>query len=139
MAVACTAVSPLSGTPFVTTVCGLSVAALSAQLLLRRRTVWPPDPLQRHRVAMDRPWSGMRRADRVAGMPETVLRRRWVWITRGPAQAALPWICLGFGLAMPLLEVVPFAGTTLASAALLIALALIARDGLAAIIAGLVV
>ncbi|WP_208351099.1 exopolysaccharide biosynthesis protein [Pseudaestuariivita rosea] len=38
MAAACVAVSPFWGIPFVTTACGLSIAALSMQLLLGRRT-----------------------------------------------------------------------------------------------------
>jgi hypothetical protein len=40
---------------------------------------------------------------------------------------------------MPFLEIIPFAGTSLASVVVVIAIALIARDGLAALLAGMVV
>lgn len=132
MAVASLAVSPLSGIPFVTTACGLSIAALSAQLLLGRRTVWLPAILRRRLVATTKLRRGLGGADRVAGAVETVLRRRLAWLTRGPVRVLLLFLCLCLGLAMPVLEVIPFAGTTLASVVLVIALALIARDGLAA-------
>jgi hypothetical protein len=137
--VACLAVSPLSGIPFVTTACGLSIAALSAQLLSGRRTAWLPCLLRRHAVRIDRLHAGLGRADRVAGAVEAAFRRRWVWLTRGSVRVVLLCACIAFGLTMPFLEVVPFAGTTLASVVLVIALALIARDGLAALVAALAI
>lgn len=136
MAAACVAVSPLSGVPFVTTACGLSIAVLSAQLLLNRRAAWMPYALRRRRIPFGRLRSGLARADRVAGAVEAVLQRRWVWLTGGPVRAGLLSICLVIGLIMPLMEVVPFAGTLLASVVLVVAMALIARDGLAALLAG---
>lgn len=135
MAVASLAISPLSGIPFVTTVCGLSIAALSAQLLLGRRTVWLPGVLRRQLVATSKLRRGLFGADRVAGAVETVLRRRLAWFTRGPVRVALLTLCLFLGLAMPFMEVIPFGGTTLASIVLVIAFALIVRDGLAAMTA----
>ena len=139
MAVACVAVSPLSGIPFVTATCGLAIAALSGQLLLNRRTVWLPASLRQRRVPVARLRTGMVGADRVAGAVEAALRRRWVWLTRGPVRAVLLSVCLAFGLMMPFMEVIPFAGSTLASVVLIVALALIARDGLVALTAGIAV
>jgi hypothetical protein len=135
MAVACVAVSPLSGIPLMTTACGLSIAALSAQLLLGRRRVWLPGGLRRRLIATARLRSGLGGADRMAGALEFVLRRRLPRLTRGPLRASLLGACLCIGLAMPFMEVVPFGGTTLASVVLVIALALVARDGLAALAA----
>ncbi len=137
MAIACVAVSPLSGIPFVTAACGLSIALLSGQLLFNRRTVWLPAALRRRRIPHKRLRTGIKGADRVAGAVETALRRRWVWLTRGPMRTVLLSICLAFGLLMPFMEIVPFAGTTLASIVLIVTLALIARDGLAALMAGI--
>ncbi|WP_227288100.1 exopolysaccharide biosynthesis protein [Boseongicola sp. H5] len=139
MAVACVAVSPLSGIPFVTTACGLSIAALSLQLLLGGRATWLPARVRRQVVHIQRLNAGLRRADGVAGVIETVFSRRWVWLTRGPARALLLCTCVALGVTMPFLEIVPFAGTTLAAVVLVIAMALIARDGLAALISGLLV
>ncbi|MEM7489600.1 MAG: exopolysaccharide biosynthesis protein [Pseudomonadota bacterium] len=136
MAVACIAVSPLSGIPFVTTACGLSIAVLAGQLLLNRRAIWLPGRLRRRSVQVGRLRAGLRRADSVAGRMEAVMRRRLVWVTGGPVRVVLLTVCLVFGLTMPVLEIVPFAGTTLAALVLVIALALIARDGAVALLAG---
>jgi hypothetical protein len=139
MAVACIAVSPLSGIPLVTTACGLSIAALSIQLLLGRRATWLPGQLRRRTVHIHRLQSGLRRADSVAGLIEAVFDRRWVWLTRGPARVLLLCICILLGLTMPFLEVIPFAGTAFASVVLVIATAFLMRDGLAALVAGVFV
>jgi hypothetical protein len=139
MGVASVAVSPVSGIPFVTAVCGVSIAALAAQLLLRRRSVWLPRRLRGKSVDVDRLTSGLDRADRVAGFIENRMRRRWVALTGGPVRVALLVACVLLGLGMPFLEVIPFAGTTFAATVLLISLALISRDGLAALLgAGLI-
>lgn len=139
MAVACIAVSPLSGIPFVTAICGVSIAALSLQVLLGHRVAWLPTHLRRRTVQIKRLNAGLVRADGVAGRLEHVFSRRWVWLTRGPVRVLLLCICIALGLLMPFLEIIPFAGTTLASAVLVIAIALIARDGLAALIAAVLV
>ncbi|GFE63985.1 exopolysaccharide biosynthesis protein [Litoreibacter roseus] len=139
MAVACVAVSPLSGIPFVTTACGLTIALLAGQLLIGRRTAWLPGPLRRREIKMSHLQKGLIRADRLAGFIERPLRRRWVWLTSGVVRSGLLGTCLILGLSMPFLEVIPFAGSTFAFVILIIALALIARDGLAAIFAALAV
>jgi hypothetical protein len=138
MMVACVGVSPLSGIPFVTTACGLSIAGLSAQLLLRRRTVWLPAGLRARVVRVDRLLAGLRRADRFAGVLEAALSRRLVWLTRGAVRTGLLMVCIAIGFKMPLMEIIPFGGTTRASVVLLIALSLVARDGLVALVAAAV-
>ncbi|HEV8033678.1 exopolysaccharide biosynthesis protein [Yoonia sp.] len=139
MAIACVAVSPLSGIPLVTTACGLSIAALAIQLLLGWRTTWLPARLRRKTIHLQRLNAGLQRADWVAGRIETVFSRRWIWLTRGPTRVLLLCNCIALGLAMPFLEIVPFAGTAFASVVLVIAMAFILRDGLAALVSGLLV
>ncbi|WP_208351201.1 exopolysaccharide biosynthesis protein [Pseudaestuariivita rosea] len=82
------------------------------------------------------PGATRRRGGRVI---ETVFSRLWVWLTRCPARALLLCTCVALGLTMSFLEIVPFAGMTLAAVVLMIAMALTARDGLAALIPGLMV
>jgi hypothetical protein len=76
MMVACVVVSPLLGIPLVTTVCGVSIAALALQLLLGRQTAWLPTRLRRRTVQIQRLNAGLVRADGVAGRIERLFSRR---------------------------------------------------------------
>ncbi|MEO0772131.1 MAG: exopolysaccharide biosynthesis protein, partial [Pseudomonadota bacterium] len=130
------AVSPLSGVPFVTTMCGLSIAGLATQLLLGRRVVWLPERVRQRRIPATRLRNGLARADWVVMRMERVMRRRMTWLTHGPVRVTLLSLCLVFGLIMPFMEIVPFAGSSVAALVLVISLALISRDGVMALLAG---
>lgn len=139
MAPALAVVSPLSGVPLFSSICGLTIALVSAQLLFNRDHLWLPDWLMRRRIRA----GSLKTATQWLRKPARFLdrhskerlslfvRRPFKWIT----QAA----CLCCGLAMPFLELVPFTSSILGFAVTLFALSLLVRDGLIAAVAFAVV
>lgn len=108
-------VSPLSGVPGASIVGGLVIALISAQILLRRPKVWLPGFI------------------RARTLPGRALRRALVWLRKparkfdglAPARPgggahewwtpALALVCLGLGMAMPMMELIPFSSSIVAS------------------------
>lgn len=118
-------VSPLSGVPGASIVGGLVISLISGQILFLRHKVWLPEFIR------NRTLSG------------ATLRRALVWL-RGPAQKfdglaparpgggeyawwtpALALICLCLGLGMPMLELIPFSSSIVASLIAAFALAML--------------
>lgn len=130
--------SPLSGIPLFSSICGLTIAAVSAQMLLRRRHIWLP------RMLRDRAVSGPRLRQALGTMARA---GRWIdrntgerlhLLTAQPMASLFTLVCFCAGLAMPFLELVPFSSSILGLAVLLIAAAFLTRDGLFAL-AGLAI
>ena len=125
--------SPLSGIPLFSSICGLTIAAVSAQMLVRRRHIWLP------RMLRDRGVSGARLRVALSRMVRT---GRWIdrntghrlhLLTAQPMASLFTLICLCAGLAMPFLELVPFSSSILGLSVLLISAAFLTRDGLFAL------
>lgn len=125
--------SPLSGIPLFSSICGLTIAAVSAQMLVRRRHIWLP------RMLRDRAVSGPRLRHSLSRMTRT---GRWIdrntgnrlhLLTAQPMASLFTLICLCAGLAMPFLELVPFSSSILGLSVLLISAAFLTRDGLYAL------
>ena len=132
-------VSPLSGIPGASIIGGVVIALIAAQIVLRREKVWLP------RFLRDRtlPAPALRRA--LVGLRKPARRFDGVAPSRpGGAEAAwwrpvVALFCLALGLAMPMLELIPFSSTVLASLVTLLALAMLTgRARLALLVLGLV-
>ena len=123
-------VSPLSGIPLFSSICGLTIALIAIQLLLRRPALWLPPVLMRREVAGSRLHDGMSRIRGVADWMDRHSRDRLGALVSLRARPAIHGGCLLSGLAMPLLEVVPFSSSLLGMAVLCFASALLAADGL---------
>lgn len=134
MAPALAVVTPLSGVPLFSSICGLTIALISAQMLLHRRHLWLPDFLLRRKVAAKRVREAIDWMRRPARWLDGISRHRLGIFVRRPFRWITQTACLLCGLAMPLLELVPFTSSILGAAVVLFALGLLARDGLFALI-----
>ncbi|WP_339950196.1 exopolysaccharide biosynthesis protein [uncultured Albimonas sp.] len=128
-------VTPLSGVPLLSSLCGLSIALISLAGLLGRRHVWLPGFLTRQRI------EGRRLSEAVDWLRGPVAwierrtRRRLPRLVNPPFDRLLLGLCLLCGLAMPVLELVPFTSSFLGAAVALLAISIIVRDGLFASLA----
>lgn len=104
-------VSPLSGVPGASIVGGVVIALISSQILLRRQKVWLPELI------------------RTRSLPGPALRRALAWLRKparrldglAPARPGggdnawwtplLALVCLCLGLAMPMMELIPFSSS----------------------------
>ncbi len=124
-------VSPLSGVPGVSAAGGVTIALVAGQIAFGRDRVWLPGWLLRRGISAQK----LRTA--LAGMRSPARRVDGLVHERGPLpravlQRVLGALCMVIGLAMPVLEFLPFTSSIAAGMVSLMALAMLAGDGLLA-------
>jgi len=127
--------SPVSGIPGVPTLSGAIVFLIAVQLLMGRTYFWLPGwilhrgisfRLFRRSLAVLRP---------IARVVDKVLRQRMVWVAESAGVHVVATACVFVAVAIPPLELLPFAATAAGIAITSFGLALIGRDGLLGLIA----
>ncbi|MEY8882147.1 exopolysaccharide biosynthesis protein [Donghicola sp. XS_ASV15] len=130
MAVALLIVSPLSGIPLFSSLCGLTIAFVSAQMFWGVDHLWLPDFIMRQTVSGEKMCAALLKMRKAADWLDNKAERRLLFMVRGPMRKLLEFLCILCGGIMPFLELVPFSSSILGLATLLIATALLTRDGL---------
>ena len=122
-------VSPLSAIPGATTVFGLTIASILAQLVVGRHHAWLPRALLDRPLPVARTLSALDRLEKPVGWLSYCLRMRLSWVTETPFVLAPKLLVLMAALCTPLMEVIPMSGTSLGAAITLFSASLLARDG----------
>lgn len=134
MAPALAVVTPLSGIPLFSSICGTLIVLISGQMALGRRTLWLPDWLLRRSLPGDR----LRRAAAWLEGPADWLDRRTGprlrFLVAPPADRLVHLVCLICGAGMPMAELIPFTSSILGAAVLVLSMALLVKDGLVAVL-----
>ncbi|WP_023851107.1 exopolysaccharide biosynthesis protein [Ponticoccus alexandrii] len=133
LAPALAVVTPLSGIPLFSSLCGLCIALVSAQMLFGRESLWLPQWLQRRKIPSDKLKSAVKTLRKPARWLDRHSRERLRVLVRPPFDRITHLLCLLCGLAMPMLELVPFSSSILGAAVSLMAMTLLLRDGLFAL------
>lgn len=129
------AVSPLSGIPGVPTTVAVIVGLIAGQLLCGREHFWLPEWVLRLSLSRNKLEKVLGLFQPLARVVDRLLRPRLAFLT-GPAGAyVIAGLCVLIALVMPTTEVIPFSATLAGAAISAFGLALIARDGVAALIA----
>ncbi len=126
--------SPISAVPGVPTSMGALVALTTGQLLLRRQEFWLPRWILCREVPELRLQQALRFLRPVARVVDRLLKPRLFWLTEGWPVYMLALVCLVLALCTTPLELVPGANTTIGAALTAFALALLAHDGLLAVL-----
>jgi hypothetical protein len=124
--------------PGVPTTMGIFVGLVAAQLVWGRTKLWLPRWLLRRGMTsskLDKPLRWLRKPAKVV---DRVLRRRFSALADGAASRIIAFACLLIAAIMPAMEVVPFSANLAGIILIAFGLALIAGDGLLALI-GMVV
>lgn len=128
-------VTPLSGIPLFSSLCGVTICLIAAQWLMKRDRVWLPHWLGQQSLEGDKVRVAMNKLRPAARWFDKHSRARARFLFRQPLRALLPLSCLLFGALMPFLELVPFSSSLLGASVCLIAFSLLTRDGLFALAA----
>lgn len=131
-------VSPLSGIPGMPTLMGTLVLLIAVQLLFHRRHFWLPQWLLKRSIPRKQLCKALQWLQTPARFVDRWLRPRLSLFIRGPSRYVIAIICIVISFCMPILEVLPFSATTAGVALTAFGLALIALDGLLALLAFLV-
>jgi len=127
-------VTPLSGIPLFSSMMGMIIVLVSAQMVFRRRSLWLPSWILQRQVRGE-----------LVSAAFTRIRPAAVWAVRHTAVrfralvsqpfVLIPQIlCLLSGLMMPPLEFVPFSSSLLGLGVSLLALGMLTRDGVLTVI-----
>ncbi|MGR3485724.1 MAG: exopolysaccharide biosynthesis protein [Paracoccaceae bacterium] len=130
--------SPLSGIPGFSALCGLTVALIAVQLFFAKEGLWMPGVLARRSVDPDKLGKAVPRLRRVADWLDRHSHDRLRWLVVSPGRKLPQGLLVLGGLLMPLLEFIPFSGSVMGVAMILVAVGLLARDGLY-VVTGMVV
>lgn len=129
-------VAPVIGDiPGVPVLMGMVVILTSAQLLLRRDHVWLPDWLLRRSVSQESLSRTVRWLRPVAHFLDRVSRPRLPAAVGRAGESLIALSCIAIAAVTPLMEVVPFSANVAGLAITGFGLALVAHDGLLALIA----
>lgn len=127
--------SPLSGIPGMPTAMAVLVLLVSIQLLLGRQHFWLPQWLLQRSISKKKLHRALQWLEKPALSVDHWLRPRLVFLVRRSGTYVIAIICTVIALALPLMEVVPFSATIAGLALTAFGLALVAHDGLLAVIA----
>lgn len=127
--------SPVSGIPTVPTLGAIVITLIALQLMIGRHHVWLPRWLLRRTLKRSRLDGAARFLTPIARVADKVTRPRLEIFTRPPFRQLIALLCILTAATMPMLEPVPFMATTAGAVITVYALALVARDGLLALVA----
>jgi hypothetical protein len=123
-------VSPLSGVPLFSTVCGLTILFVALQTLFQRECLWLPGPVERLSIRGDRLHRATDALGRIARWLDRRSRPRLQAFVSPPLSVLALTLCATAGAAMPLLELIPFSSSLLGAMVSLIAVGLLVGDGI---------
>lgn len=124
--------------PGVPAMMGVLVLLTGGQLLLGWRSFWLPRALLDRSLADDKVHRAVSWLRRPARWIDRIIRPRLPIFVRGAATHVIALICIAIALVMPPMELVPFSANGAGFALTVFGLALIGRDGLLALVAGVV-
>jgi len=131
-------ITPVGAIPSVPTILGLCIAVIAVQMAWGREHVWLPQFVTRRGIKSERLTKGKDKLDTVADAMDGIAKQRLKALATGPARRIVAGLIVVLCLALPVLEVVPFAAAAPFLALAIISLAMMVRDGLVLLIGGAV-
>ncbi|MBF9044508.1 exopolysaccharide biosynthesis protein [Rhodobacterales bacterium HKCCE4037] len=121
--------TPLSGIPFFSSLMGIFIAIVSAQMLARRGHLWLPDFILSREIKGEKLKSAFTKIRPVANWIDRRTAKRLQILSHRPLIFIPQLVCLVSGLMMPFLEFVPFSSSVVGIGVTILALGMLARDG----------
>ncbi|MEX3017044.1 exopolysaccharide biosynthesis protein [Gymnodinialimonas hymeniacidonis] len=121
--------TPLSGIPLFSSLMGIFIAIVSAQMLARRRHLWLPNFILSRRISGEKLRAAFNCIRPTAVWIDARTAKRLRLLSRRPLIFIPQLICLLSGLLMPFLEFVPFSSSVAGLGVAILALGMLARDG----------
>jgi len=131
-------ITPVGAIPSVPTIIALCIAIIAAQMAWGRDHVWLPKFITARGVKSERLTKGKDKLEMVADVLDSIAKGRLKGLASGPARRVVAGLIVVLCLALPVLEIVPFAAAAPFLAIAMLSLALMVRDGLVLLIGGAV-
>ena len=127
-------VSPATAIFGVATVCGFLIILISLQMVFGRQKLWLPRWILDRSISRQRLDKVLEWLNRPARFVDSLARRRISVLVEPPMTRVWALICLMLSLVVPIFELVPMSATIIGAAIALFALAMVAKDGLFALL-----
>lgn len=124
-------VTPLGAVPTIPTTMAVFIVLIAAQALFGKKHPWLPGFITKQSVKESKLDSAMKKFRPWAKWIDAILKPRLKWLVEGPMKYVIALVCLLMAVAIPPLELAPFACFIPGSAVLLLGLAVMAKDGVA--------
>ncbi len=124
------AATPLSGIPGLSAVCGLLIALLSFELIFNFRRIYLPEKLRERSIDAGKLDSTLEKLSPAMKWIDRHSHARFKFLFHRPLIWLPQLMCLVSGLAMPLLEFIPFSASVAAIGATLLIMSMLTEDGL---------
>lgn len=134
LAVGLIAITPIDSIPTLPTTFGVLIFLTVSQMMLGRKSLWLPQVIARRAMPADRLKKALRWLEPYAAKADGWLGMRLTAFTRGPFLTVIALCCAVLALLMPLLELTPLVSTLPAFAFAAFGIALLMRDGIAAVL-----
>jgi hypothetical protein len=131
-------ITPVGAIPSVPTIIALCIAIIAAQMAWGRQHVWLPGFVTGRGVSSERLTKGKDTLRTIASVLDSIAKGRLKALASGPARRVTAGLIAVLCLALPVLEIVPFAAAAPFLAIAMLSLALMVRDGLVLLIGGAV-
>lgn len=127
-------VSPLSGVPTFPSMVAVVVSLVTLQMLCGRRHFWLPARLLDVHVPCDKLHTALNWLQKPARFVDRLTRPRLTVLVRGPSIYVIALICLSIACLLPLMELILFSSSVAGAVLVMFGVALVARDGLLALL-----
>lgn len=127
-------VSPLSGVPLLSSVLGFTIMLIALQGLIGRDAIWLPGWVRRQELSHQTAGKVSGLIRKFAEKLAYVTRERLLFLVTPPLRRVVYGVCAVSGMLMPFLEVVPFSSSVVGGSIAVVAVGLLARDGLIVLI-----
>ncbi len=121
--------------PGVPSVLGIIITIACVQMLIGREHIWVPNWLEKRRIASQRLQQMINWLQKPARWMDRITKQRYTWLIDHAGVGIVAIACILISSATPILEFVPFSANVAGAAITTFALALIAKDGLIAVLA----
>ena len=130
-------ISPLGGIPGVPTALAVLIALIAVQIVFGKEHIWLPQFVQKRKIGSEKLGKFAEKLEKPAHKVDGWFHSRLRWLTSGWWVRAQALVIIGLCAMVPPLEVVPFASSAPMLAIAAFGLALLVRDGLLTLAAGL--
>lgn len=120
--------------PGVPTIMGLFVLLIAIQMVIGQEHFWLPDWLLERAISSDKLINAVKWLRKPACFIDKLIRPRLLIFVNGMAKYLIVFVCILIALMLPFMEVIPFSANAGGLALVTFGLAMIARDGLLAML-----
>jgi hypothetical protein len=126
-------ISPASAVFGVSSFCGLLIVLIAIQMVVGRHKLWLPRFLLEREISKTRLDKAVSFLSKPARLVDGLTGKRLAFLVSPPLERFWAAVCVCLAIVTPIFELVPMSATIIASAVMLFCLAMLAKDGILAL------